>query len=233
MRVAAVVALDVVVHHDLPSRVLARIAQNVDGMRVHLQVAEPGHAPAKVGLHLPREAREALRVVVEIDEDAVAEELEPNRTQGEIGLVEARPLRREAGCAQPALAFVGPGVIGADDGRAHVAAGLAQQLVPAVAAHVVEGAQDAVASLHDEDVLVADRERHVVSRLREGGPVRDVLPGAVEDGLLLPLEHRRTRVVLRRQGERGPRLVGDGSLHCGQIGGRRDFVEHRLVPRVR
>ena len=233
MRVAAVVALHVVVDHDLPSRVLAGIAEEVDGMGVHIQVVEVRHATAKVGLHLACEAREALRVVIEIDEDAVAEELEPYRTQPEVGPVEARPLRGVAGGAQPAFTLVGPGVIGADDGRAHVAAGLAQQLVPAMAAHVVEGPQDAVSALDDEDVLVADRQRHVVAGLGEGGSMRDVLPGAVEDRLLLAPEHRRARVVLRRQGERGPRLVRDGSLHCGQIGGRRDFVEHRFVPRVR
>ena len=39
MRVAAVVALHEIVDHDLPSRVLAGIAQKVDGMGMHPQVA--------------------------------------------------------------------------------------------------------------------------------------------------------------------------------------------------
>ena len=167
MRVAAVVALHVVVDHDLPSRMLARVAQKVDGVGMHLEIAEPGHAPAKVGLHVPREAGEALRAVVEIDEDAVAEELEPDAAQPEVGLVEARPVRREARGAQRPVALEGPGMVRTHDRRTHVAAGLAEQLVPAVAAHVVEGPQDAVASLHDEDVLIADSERHVVARLGE------------------------------------------------------------------
>ena len=105
MRVAAVVALDVVVDHDLPPRLLARVAQQVDAMGVHLQVAEVGDAPAKVRLHVSREAREALGAVVEIDEDAVAEELEPDRAQPEVRLVEAGALRGEARRAQPAFAF--------------------------------------------------------------------------------------------------------------------------------
>ena len=165
MRVAAVVALDVVVHHDLPSRVLARVAQQVDGMGMHSQVAEVGHAPANVALHVPGEARQTVRVVVEIDEDAVAEELEPDAAQPEIGLVEAGPLRGETRRAQPPFALERPGVVGTDDRRAHVAARLAEQLVRAVATHVVEGPQDAVAALHDEDVLVTDPEGHVVAGL--------------------------------------------------------------------
>ena len=97
-------------------------------MGCHPQVAEVGHAPAKVGLHLPRKAREALRVVVEIDEDAVAEHFEPDRAQPEVGLVEARPVRGEVGGTQPPFALVRPGVILTHD-RADVAAGLAGQLV--------------------------------------------------------------------------------------------------------
>ena len=122
MRVAAVVALDVVVHHDLPARVLARVAQQVDGVGMHFQVAEPGHAPAKVGLHVPGEARQTFRVIVEIDEDAVAEQLEPNPAQPEIGLVEPGAFRGIARGAQPPFTLEGPGMVGTDDGGAHVAA---------------------------------------------------------------------------------------------------------------
>ena len=101
---------------------------------------------------------------MEVDEDAVAEELEANRAKPEVGPVEAWPILGEAGPAQASLALEGPGVIGADDCRLHVAVGLGQQFVRAVPAHVVEGPQDPVAPLHDEDVLIADPERHVVAR---------------------------------------------------------------------
>ena len=134
------------------------------------------------------------------------------------------------GPAQVPLPLEGPGVVGADDGRFHVAVGLGEELVRAVAAHVVEGPEDLVAPLHDEDVLVADSERHVVSRIREGGPVRDVLPRAVEDRLLLPLVDRRVGVVLRREGERGSRLVGDWQLHRRHFRHGAGFIEHRSLP---
>ena len=119
-------------------------------------------------------------------------------------------------------------MVGTDDRRLHVAVGLAEQLVPPVAADVVERPQHSVASLHDEDVLVADVQGHVVARFGERGFMGDVLPGAVEDRLLLPFVDGGVRVVAGGQGVGGLRLVRERPFHRRQAGRRLQFIEHRV-----
>ena len=70
----------------------------------------------------------------------------------------------------------------------------------AVTADVVEPAQLAVLAAHDEDRLVGDPLRHVGARLLELREVSDVVPVAVEDRLLLPLEHFRVEIEARGKG---------------------------------
>ena len=104
---------------------------------------------------------------------------------------------------------VGPGVVRAADELAAGFPAHRQELVPAVAADVVEGAQGVVLAAHEEDGLVAQRDGVLVASLSQAARAADADPASVEKALLLPPEHGLVGVRLGREGgalaERGQR----------------------------
>jgi hypothetical protein len=79
-------------------------------------------------------------------------------------------------------------VVGADDdaGRAFAA----DQLVRAVLADVVEGADDPVAAPDAEQALARQVEGHVIARVFQMAGMAGELPGAGQEPCLLGLENR-------------------------------------------
>ena len=89
--------------------------------------------------------------------------------------------------AQAAVEAVGPGVVGALDRAALLR--LVHEDGAAVAAHVQEGAQLALAVEHHDQRQAADlRGEHAAGAVELAG-VTHVLPGAPEDGVLLGARH--------------------------------------------
>jgi hypothetical protein len=204
----AVVALVVVLHHELPVG-----GHLVLVLRRHQQ---PGHS---VRVQPVGQAVQVLadrgRGAVGVDEDEALPLGDPHLDQAHPVGVQGVPVR--AGhLVQPAAQVVHPVVVLAGDEPAGRRAAAGEQLVPAVPARVVEAAQHAVVVTDQQHGVAgagapaAAHERH-----RPAGPgcgdVRaapDARPAAVEDDPALPVEHRLV-------GVRGPRQHRAGALQAG------------------
>ena len=206
MRGLAVVALQAVVAEDLPVEGHAAAARLIAGclhgvIAPRPQPLDPGQVGQDIGEHVACLLGQGGGRGIEVDEDHAELDLDPHGAEGEIGLVEALDVLAVARAAQGAIQAIGPGMVGAGDDRLEVAAA-AQQLVGPVAADVVKAAQHAVAPAHHGDGLVDDRHGDVVAGLLQVGDMAGILPAAVEDALLLGIEHRGIAVVAAIQGER-------------------------------
>ena len=84
-----------------------------------------------------------------------------------------------------------PGMVGADDALADIAAAVAVEHGAAMRAAVVEHAHRAVGMAHHDHRLAADLHRPVVADIRHLALVPDIGPHLVEDVLHLELENRR------------------------------------------
>ncbi|MNJ58786.1 hypothetical protein D3C77_544390 [compost metagenome] len=119
---------------------------------------------------------------------------------------------------QLAVELEGPGVVWAGDDVLGLAAA-AEQLVAAVRADVVEGAQDAVATTHDDDAFTNYFAGDVGVVFCHFTAMTDTDPAAREDVFFLVLEHCRLGVEAGRDGES---LFGVGA----EIGGQAFEVIH-------
>ena len=202
VRDRAVVALEEVVDHRLPV--------GAEGVGEAVREGERGEVRG-VPHHLPGEAVRLLgkrrRPAVEVHEDEVAEDLHPDRGEGDRGGVEVLDALGVPGPAEAPVEPVGPCVVGAGDllrpARAR------EQLVPAVLADVVEGAKRPVRAPDRDDAPVLDPRRHVAPRLAELLLVAEELPASPEDLGPLGLEERGVDVAVRpdRRRPQGDRVV--------------------------
>jgi hypothetical protein len=143
----------------------------------------------------PRKLREPLtRLVLQRDEDEARPDVAVHRDEAVVGLVQVEELTLLLHERAPAVELVLPAVVLADELAAAAARLLARevgpyQLVAAVAADVVEGADLAVHAAHDDDRRVGEREllREVAALAGELLDAPDVQPAALEDGLPLEL----------------------------------------------
>ena len=156
--------------------------------------------------HVVGERRAVL--VVEVHEDEARPRLAPHRHEAEVGPVEVEELALLLHERQVAVEAVAPAVVLAGElpgGAADLFAGVVvpHQLVAAVAADVVEGADLAGHVAHDDDrgARRVELTREVAAVAGQLLDAADVQPGAAEDGVALEL------VVLGRDRVR----VGDGS----------------------
>jgi len=196
----AVVALAVVLEDDLPVRLdhvvdLVRDLGPRNGVRRHL-AADGG-----------QRLREVRRIVGQRDEEQSCRVLERDRLQAEFAPVNAELLLAVEN--QRPVQLVGPAVIGADHAVA-IAVFLAAQDRSAVATHIVEGADDAVAAAHDQHLGVTDLPGQEVAGLGHLEAVADENPVPVENPLQIGLEHRR--VGVERPGQRPPVAVPGDKL---------------------
>ena len=123
----------------------------------------------------------------------------PDRDEGVVGLVEPFELAEPGGRRQRALQRVHPRVVRAPDGpEVAVGAGF-HELVPAVAAHVVEGPERAGLVPDEQDALPADPHRLLVTRRVEIVDPADTGPGSLEEPLLFPGEHLGRQIGLGRE----------------------------------
>ena len=186
----AVLALPVVLHHQLPVALLGQVdlvgdlgvAQLVRGQ---VGLDEAGHL-VEVG----------RRVLVQADEDQAGDVPDVDGLEAETGAVEGG--RLGLGEDQVAVGPVGPLVVGADD-VADRAARLLEQPRAAVPADVVEGADLLVVVAQDDHRVRADVDRDVVAGvgdLRLGGAEQPVLG---EDRRDIQVEHLLAGVEGRLQ----------------------------------
>ncbi len=180
---------------------------------VHLRAHEAHHRPVDLA-HLVAdrtqevEQRPGARIFAH--EDPAVPGLAAHRDETELAGVEAGEapgigdgLQRPVGSVRPRVVLAGEPPRGAALVAGHRRA--------AVAARVVEGAEDPVVTAHDDDGCARSRELPVRAGL---GPLRFVAgeqPRTGEDAFPLELEERRVGVA--RRGDRGDRhRLGRGSL---------------------
>ena len=190
-----VVALEVVVDHDLP---VGGLGGGLLGL--HLEPLEP------VTLHALRQPGDLLRqrgrVKVEVHEDEAGHDLDAGREQPQRGLVETRDRAAFGHADQLAVEAIGPAVVAAADRLAAIARA-AQEARAAMAADVAERAQLALVVAQDQNRLHAGLGGDVAARARELADVAGELPGAGEDLALLDLEHRGVAVETGRESAAG------------------------------
>jgi hypothetical protein len=152
----AVVALAVVLHDELPVRVLDEVT-----LRGHLR---PGDVmPGQIGLDDLGHLVDVIgRGGAEADEDQPADDAEVHRTQGEAGPVEAGSL--DACGDEFTRRRVGPLVVAADD-VAHRAGQVVEQPSAPVTADIVMRPDLTVVIADDDDRVGADVDREIVTGL--------------------------------------------------------------------
>src|SRR5216117_629818 len=116
-----------------------------------------------------------------------------------VSLVEARHLVHVGRADQLPVDRVGPCVVGALDRLGEAAARLLAQSGAAVAAHVVERAQGAVPTAHDDHALARDGAEHVLAGIGDFGGATLAHPALGEDALLLFRVDLGRRVVVAGQ----------------------------------
>jgi hypothetical protein len=192
VRDGAVVALEVVLEHDLPVGRDLPVAPLPEAETVELEPAlrdEAGQGPERL--------LERRGVRIGVDEDERPPGGRGDREEGVAARVEARLALRPRRRPQRPVQVVRPGVVGALEGVP--AAGPLGDDVAPVPADVDEPPERLVAVADDDHGDAA----------REGGEVRPglgdevgaprVLPGATEDPFLLEPEHGRVGVPVGRQ----------------------------------
>ena len=152
--------------------------------------------------HLAGKAVRALpkrrRPRVQVHEHEVAEHLHLHGGEEDPVRIEVLDQLRLAGPVQAAAEIVDPGVVRTGDERRR--AGALQQLVSAVLADIVEGAQHAVPAADRDDAPVLDAGGPVAARLAQHLLVAQILPAPAEDLLALGFEISRVDVAVRTDG---------------------------------
>ena len=207
-----VVALEVVLDHDLPVGGLAAAAAL--GAE-HLELWDPVALEA-LG-EPPRELGQRLRLGVEVDEHEAGQGLDPRGHQAQLRLVELGVVAMLGHAHQPPVGgVVGPAVVAAAD-RALALAVAGQQLGASVAADVAVGAKLAVLGADDQHGLIAGAGGDVGVGLGQLADVARVLPAAGEDRVHLAAQRLGAQVVAGL--ERAPDGRGAGAV-LALIGGR-------------
>jgi hypothetical protein len=190
-----VVALEVVVDHDLPVGRLVVLGVVV----VQPVVGELLEWARQVALQQRKDAREPgrerLGVRVEVGEDQATDDLGPHREEAQLGLVQARDRAALGSADELAVEVVGPAVVGAAERL--LLAGPGDQPGATVPAGVDVGADLAGAGADHDDLGGAEPADDPRAGVGHVGLVGHDLPGAAEDQLLLEREHAGVGVVPR------------------------------------
>ena len=192
MRRRAVVALEEVLHHDLPVRLDRPLVMGVEADRVDVEPA------LRHDRGQPAECRlERRRVGVGVHEDERAPGAHRDGREREARGVEARLTLRAGRSPQGSVQVVRPRVVRALERLA--APGPLDDEVSSVAADVDQPAKRSVRAADDGDRDVPDLRREVRPGL--GDPLRRprVRPGAREEPLALALEDAGIGVPARRE----------------------------------
>ena len=212
----AVVALAIVLEHDLPVGLhhvvdLVGDLGALDGVRLHL-APDGGQRVGEVG-----------RRVAERDEQQPGRVHDRDRPQRQLGLVDAELAARVE--HQRAVELVGPAVIGADQAVGVALLGLADARA-AMAADIVEGADLAVAVAHHDDRFGAHLVGEEVARPGHLEGVAGEQPMAVKNPCQIGVEDLRCDVKIALQRSAGP-VLGDqaGDLRRDGVAG----LERRAV----
>jgi hypothetical protein len=196
VRRRAVIALEEVLHGDLPVRVQLHVHARMEDELRQVEIAghELRHDSERVG--------ERRRVGIRVHEQERPPHVGARRDQRPVGVVELRLALRARRLAEPPVQLVRPGVVRALK-RLPAATPLHERGAP-VAADVQEGAQLADPVAHDEkrDVAAVGREKR--ARLGDLLGAARVLPCAREDPSLLAPQD--PRVGVPREGQRRPPL---------------------------
>ena len=169
----AVVAFQIVLDDELPV-----------GRQIGLAPAHRAHGgqAGKIrqqALLEPGKAVRRCRVGVVVDHHEPGHLRNGERTQAEVVAVETGNRLAVGGMAQASVQAIGPGVIRAgDDGLER--AGAFEQAMGAMAAGVVEGAQQAVASAHECNLLAAAPQGDVAAGSCDLAAMAGRQPGAAE-----------------------------------------------------
>ncbi len=186
----------------------------------HLHVAldfdfTPVHEPqafqwqmAHVARDRFEEVRERLGVAIFIDEDPVPELFTAHRNEIAAAGVEARPVATLGHAAQLAPTVVGPAVIAADQRAARLPRVLAQHRRAAMAAGVVERADEVVVTADDDDGRAAVAPQEIAAPGRQLVHVSGVQPGALPHHAPFDGEPFGIRVATRRNVRQGREAVG-------------------------
>src|ERR671910_228298 len=216
----AVVALVVVLGQSLPvRRYLVVVAGSDDEL---LATVVPDQLLQVAGMLLERRG-----VAAGVREDPTVPLHDAHRDEGALGLVEPIGLSEARRASKLPVEPVGPGVVGTTE---ELAAGLAadrQELVPAVAADGVEGAQNTVLAAHEKDGLPAQRDGALVAGVLQAARAADADPAPVEEVLLLPPQHGPVGV---RLGGEGAAVAERGQRRCEKLAG---YGRHVVLPSVR
>ncbi|MNZ27448.1 hypothetical protein D3C78_446670 [compost metagenome] len=192
VRTVAVVALAVVLEHQLPVGFFHQ-----GGLHRHLGVLHV------VGLHVMGQGGEEVvdrrRVLGQRDEDIAAGGLHVDRLEAVLLHVEVGA-HFGAGEQQAAIQFVGPLVVGADQ-LGDLALFADAQARATVAADVVEGMDLALGTTDDDDRVVADLQGQVVALGGDLAGHAGDQPLLVEDLLHVDLEQALVVIERLRQGE--------------------------------
>ena len=169
--------------------------------------AQIGSVPRHLAGKAVRLLGERRRLRVEIHEDEVAEHLHLHGSEQDAVRIEILDQLRAARSMQAAFEIVDPRMVRTGDARRR--AGTAQQLVSAVPAHVVEGAQRTVLAANREDAPTLNPAGEIAARLAQRLLVAEVEPAPPEDLLALGVEVSLIDVAVRadRSGPGGDRVV--------------------------
>ena len=190
VRHRAVVTLEEVVHHGFPVGLDA-----VGQTRGKGEVGQVGGIPHDFTGQCAALLRQRGRLRVEIDEHEVAKHFDLHGVEANVLALEILDMFRARRVYQAAVEVVGPGMIGAGD-----AFGLTfteQQLVTAMFADVVVGAQVAVTIAYRDDALSFDTQGHVTAGSSQFFLVTDELPAAMENLFAFDLQETRIEVATR------------------------------------
>ena len=200
-----VIVLEVVVDGHLPVALPGADPGLVDELHL-LQAVGPRHLD-EVAPHL----RQARARAAHAHEHESQQNLQLNRLQPELGLVDAgeRLLRRHGG--QPPVEPVGPAVIRAGDAGA-AGAGAVQQSRAAMPAGVGEGADHAILAAHHDDGIAHHVERGEGARRLQLIDVADELPGRPDQ--LLVFERGQLGIEIGP----GRQAAHEAGVACGRQG---------------
>ena len=239
MDLRAVEALVVVLDDDLPVRGDLVHEAHADPELVHLEALE---GRDRLGAVRERVDQRTARLPAHVHEHEARVAVDRDVVERVVRAIELLALLHVRRADQLAVQVEGPRVVRADErlARGLRPADVVEELRPAVAAHVVEGAELAGVVPHDEDRLPRDVADDVVAGVRDLLGAADAHPVAPPDLLALVLPDLGARVV--GAAERGARrplelvvaeldLLGLlhvlGLAHAGSFLGRADIVKDR------
>ena len=219
--------IEVVLDRELPVRAHVETELAVGRRRVQALLVAGAPEPLEALRERPDPGLEGLRVAREVDEHEIQPDRASHLPKTVRGAVEpARLVHTEPADAgrshETPFEVVGPAMVGAPDRALH-SAGLPDELVAAMRAHVVEHAYRPGGRADHEERDVDESNRAEIARPRHVRRVSEAGPRGGEDPFALEPEEFRARVGT--VGE--PGRLPDGPLDRGAELGDRKVCGHR------